>query len=309
VGVRWIALGLALAVLATACGDDEGDPASTSLPEGAVGSTAEPGTGVRTTTVTLVDESRTTPATAGAGARPARELETHLYEPTGTGPFPLIVFAHGLNGHPRKFTTLHRAWAAAGYIVAAPAFPVSNDLAPGGGDFIDLGQQPADMAFVLDQLLGTDSPLTATVDQERVGAGGLSLGGATVYGLAYDDCCRDDRITAAMVLDGNELSFSPDLTRGPPVLLVHADPDPSLPYGNAVANFGRATVPAAFLTLHETAHAEPYENTVDPADDLVEAVTVAWWDRYLRDDPTAVDRMTDAVTAAGPLASWEARLG
>ena len=43
--------------------------------------------------------------------------------PRGKGPFPLIVFAHGSAGHPEKFTKLFSSWAAAGYIVAAPAFP------------------------------------------------------------------------------------------------------------------------------------------------------------------------------------------
>ena len=307
--MRWIALALVLGLLATACGDDAAEPASSAPSERRDPPPAgDQRLDVRATTVTLVDDSRTTPATAGAAERPTRELATHLYEPSGAGPYPLIVFAHGLNGHPRKFTTLHRAWAAAGYIVAAPSFPVSNDLAPGGGDFIDTAQQPADMGFVLDRLLADDTPLTAAVDRDRIGAGGLSLGGATVYGFVYDDCCRDDRIGAAMVLDGNELNFAPDLTRGPPLLLVHADPDLQLPYENAVANFARATVPSAFLTLHETAHAEPFENTIDPADDLVEAVTVAWWDLHLGADQAAVDRMGEAVAAAGPLASWEVRL-
>ena len=80
---------------------------------------------------------------------------------------------------------------------------MSNDEAPGGSEFIDLGEQPADLGFVLDELLGPESRLEAPVDPELIGAGGLSLGGATVYGLVYDDCCRDDRVAAAMVLDGD----------------------------------------------------------------------------------------------------------
>ena len=322
--MRLIAL-LILATLVAACADsaDDADPPAradgTATPDASGddarttrgGDRGEGGTGVRTSVVTLTDMSRSTPATAGAPVRAGRELPTFIYEPEGEGPHPLILFAHGLNGHPEKFTQLHTAWAEAGYVIVAPTFPVSNERAPGGGDFIDLNQQPADLGFVLDQLLGPDPPLVSTVDPNRVGVGGLSLGGATVYGFAYDDCCRDDRAQAALVLDGNELSFTPDLTTGPPLLLIHADPDPSLPYENAVAHFAEATVPAAFLTLHETAHAEPYEDVDDPADDVVEQVTTAWWDRWLGDGSTSADaleRIDAAVTHASDLTSWQARL-
>ena len=48
--------------------------------------------------------------------------------------------------------------------------------------------------------------------------------------------------------------------------------------------------------------------TPDPADDLVEAVTIAFWDRWLAGDETAEDRITAAVTPAA-LASIELDLG
>lgn len=270
---------------------------------------------VRTSVVTLTDASRVTPATAGAGHRSARVLPTHLYEPDGDGPFPLIVFAHGLDGHPRKFTRLLTAWAAAGHIVAVPTFPISNDEAPGGADMVDLHEQPTDMGFVLDELLADSSPVGVDVDPARVGAGGLSLGGATVYGFVYDDEYRDHRVRAAMVLDANELGFAPDLTRGPPLLLIHADPDPTLPYENSAAHFAAATVPAGLLTLHEMAHAEPYEDVDDPADEVVERVTVAWWELWLGDgrhDPGTEGprgRIDAAVAEAAELTTWVARLG
>jgi len=39
------------------------------------------------------------------------------------GPFPLVVFAHGYQLGPDTYARLLRAWARAGYVVAAPAFP------------------------------------------------------------------------------------------------------------------------------------------------------------------------------------------
>lgn len=302
--MRTLGLLSTLTVLAAACGDADGRGAGE----------ADRGGG-RASIVTLTDPGRSTPATAGAPERDGRELVTHLYEPKEPGPHPLVVFAHGLDGHPRKFTRLHRAWARAGYVVAAPAFPVSNDEAPGGGDLVDLAEQPADVRFVLDQLLGPDTPLQADVDPDRIGAGGLSLGGATVYGYAYDDCCRDDRVAAAMVLDGAELAFSPDLSQGPPLLLVHADQDPALPHANAAAHYASAAVPAAFLTLHLTTHAEPFEDTASAADELVITTTTAWWDRWLRpaggasgEEADPLERVEAAVAAVDPLATWQVRV-
>ena len=100
---------------------------------------------------TFVDPSRPTPPGATAAA-PDRTLVTAIYRPTGKGPFPLIVFAHGWNGHPDKFSQLLGAWAGAGYVVAAPAFPLTNSnvAEQNAGDVVN---QPGDMSFVLTQML------------------------------------------------------------------------------------------------------------------------------------------------------------
>ena len=45
-------------------------------------------------------------------------------------------------------------------------------------------------------------------------------------------------------------------------------------------------------------HFEAYEDTPDPADDLVRAVSIAFFDRYLRDDVAAEARLVAAVTPA-----------
>ena len=52
-------------------------------------------------------------------------------------------------------------------------------------------------------------------------------------------------------------------------------------------------------------HAEPYEDTPDPADGLVHEVSIAFWDRYLRDDETGTGRIRSAVRDAGSLASLD----
>ena len=73
---------------------------------GAAGSTS-----VATTTMTFVDTSRSTPPWDGMPGKPSRTLVTTIWYParasgsvaaSGDGPYPLIVFAHGLGARLRS---------------------------------------------------------------------------------------------------------------------------------------------------------------------------------------------------------------
>jgi hypothetical protein len=108
---------------------------------------------------TFVDTTRPTVPSVGP-TLPSRTLATAIYRPNRHGQFPLIVFAHGASGHPVKFTKLFSAWADAGYVVAAPAFPLTNDHAA-SQNLGDLAQQPGDMSFVLDHVLAIEQKRAA----------------------------------------------------------------------------------------------------------------------------------------------------
>jgi len=244
---------------------------------------------VTTLTETFVDSSRPT-APTGTVAMPApqRTLPTTIYLPDGEGPSPLIVFSHGLGGGPQKFTEIHRAWAEAGYVVAAPRFPLTSDANPDHRtDAGDLVQQPADITFVLDELLaaaaGDVGPLAGRIDPERVGAAGLSLGGATTYGLLMNDCCIDPRVRAAVVMAGAVLILTGDndTDRGVPVLALHGDADLALPYALGRSAWESLGGPAWLVTLVGGDHAGPFEDFPTPWDDAVAASTIAFWDATL----------------------------
>jgi dienelactone hydrolase len=268
-------------------------------------------------TETFVDTSRPTAAGAATPAAPDRTLVTTIYRPKGTGPFPTIVFAHGSNGHPDKFTQLLGAWATAGYVVAAPAFPLTNATVPENSKNIsDVVNQPADMSFVLTQLLRENrdrkSRLHGAIDRRHLGAAGLSLGGATTYGVVFDDCCRDRRFAAAMVLDGIHLPMSSStggqlrLDGHVPLLIAHSDTDPTIPYSTARAAYDEAKPPVWFVTLHGASHATQWENDPTPYDSADEHLTVDFWDATLRGEKSAFARLQRDATVPD-LVSIESR--
>ena len=250
---------------------------------------------------TFVDRSRRTVPSAGP-ALPSRTLVTSIYRPNGNGPFPLVLFAHGIIGHPDKFTKLFAVWANAGFAVAAPAFPLTNLLAKGALDNMgDVENQAPDLKFVLEQVLAMNgrrgSRLFHAIDAQRIGAAGLSLGGVTTYDFVFGACCRDVHVVAAEVLDG----FRPNvpLDGHVPMLIAHSDSDPLIPYSNAVAAFRAARAPVWFVTLRGASHATQWENDATPYDHVDEQLTTDFWQATLGGDARAFARLQQDATVAG----------
>jgi len=254
------------------------------------------------TQVTLVDSTRKTEAGEQTPEKPERTLETWIFQPEDKGPFPLIVFSHGLGGHPTKFTKLLTAWATAGFVVAAPAFPLTNNTTAGfAKNWTGVASQPGDVSFVIDQMLArNDDPndaLHGKLMPDRIGVGGLSLGGATTYGVAFNDCCRDDRIQAVEVLAGAQLPVGGEyrLDGHVPLLIMHGDKDPALPYQLAVDAYAKADGPVWFVTLFGAGHAEPFEDFPSKHDQLDEEITTQFWVGTLGSDAAELDAIrTDA---------------
>jgi predicted dienelactone hydrolase len=253
-------------------------------------------------TTTFVDHSRATPANGTAPALPYRTLQTFiLYPATGSptakpvanapeshngGPFPLIVFAHGLDSNGLIYFPLIAEWAEAGFVVVAPTFPLSNLLAPGGDTAKDLVNQPGDMSFVLTQVLRLSAMkgnfLSGMIDPRRIAGVGHSLGAMTVLAWAENTCCEDHRIDAAVIIDGTESTFGNGKFfegRTVPILVMHGTADQTIPYANGVKIYNDATTPkymisligaphVSFLQLSSTPLATPKWQNVD-----VESVT------------------------------------
>jgi predicted dienelactone hydrolase len=285
----WVVVAV-LVLAVSACNSTNKSASSPATSAASTTTTTRPalGTGpVRRVTVTFVDRSRPTVDPDHLRSAPARTLPTDIYIPPGPGPFPLIVHAHGSGGDPAKFSILFGVWARQGYVVAAPTFPLSNDRTPGPTIIGDYQNQALDMRFVIEQLLGmsahTGDELSQKIDASRVGVSGLSLGGATTYGVAFNSCCRDTHVRAAIIMSGIKLPFTGGTYNfaGTPVLIFHGTNDPLIPYHTAPTAYSAAAPPKYFVTLIGAGHAPPYENTPDPHDALVLKVTSDFWNTYL----------------------------
>jgi dienelactone hydrolase len=213
------------------------------------------------------------------------------------GPFPLIVFGHGYNITPAPYAPLLRAWARAGYVVAAPIFPYSNPYAPGGPSQGDLVNQPGDMSFVITRVLAGDARshgiLSRLVNRHQVAVTGQSDGGSTALAAAYNSHYRDRRIGAAMILSGARIprvggyDFAPGT---PPLLAVQGTADTVNSPSSTYNYFSLARPPKFLLSLLGASHLPPYTSQ-QPQLGIVERVTIAFLDRYLKHAPGAKARM------------------
>ena len=259
--------------------------------------------GVDVDTETFVDTSRPTAAGAQTPARPERTLVTRIAHPISGGPYPLLVLSHGATGHPDEYEETIPRWAAEGFVVAAPMFPLTNRDVPGAMSNIgDVVNQPGDVSFVIDQVLAaardSGSSLHGRVDAEAIGVVGHSLGAATTWAVSFDTVRRDDRIDSTVIfaglaypMPGGEL----DLGSGLPLLVMHGDAD-DVPLSGDLVLYEQAAAPKWFVTLKGAEHRLAFTDEASPYDDLVTRTVVDFWHGTLDGDDAALARVTEDAT-------------
>jgi dienelactone hydrolase len=235
----------------------------------------------------FVDRSRT--IRLPGGRRVPRALDTVVRYPAAGSSYPLIVFGHGYALTPATYARLLRAWTEAGYVVAAPVFPLENTAAPGGPNESDLINQPEDMSFVIARLLAlnarTGSVLFGKIDSSRIAIAGHSDGAETALAVAYDHRFRDPRVAAAVVLSGAALpGMGAFPQRGPPLLAVQGTADPINAPSTSAGFFRLARRPKFLLWLLGASHLPPYTEQ-EPQLGIVEQATTAFLDHYLKGRP------------------------
>jgi predicted dienelactone hydrolase len=253
---------LAAAVLLAGCDDsDDGELPTPSVELPTPEELTAPGPyAVGVTTYELVDTSRPTAASGDVPASDERLLTTEVWYPAvadasipdgrdlaadaSGGPYPLIVFAHGLSASRLFYPEYTRHLASHGYVVAAPDFPLTRIGTPGGTRFLDTINQAGDVSFVIDRMLEFNATsghlLNGVIDGETIGLTGHSGGGfttlLTVYGVYGAE--RDERIDAGVSISGSGCFYQADDVDdvGVPMMFLTGSEDLIIPRrGNRVA--------------------------------------------------------------------------
>lgn len=250
------------------------------LPSGEPAASTEGPYVVGERTTTFVDSTRGTNADPARGllAHPDRTLVTTILYPAvgiaskvaarakppvvgatpAPGSFPMVEFSHGVTATGPEYVPVIQSWVRAGYIVAAPTFPLTSGP---GASIADVVNQPADVSFVITSMtaLGADptDPLFGHIAPNCTAIAGHSLGAITTLATVYDSCCAEPRARAAISLSGWALPIDGgNYTNAPPVplLLVHGDADGTVPYSASQQAFAELHGFRWFVTMHGAGH-------------------------------------------------------
>ena len=325
--MRWPAALLgAISLFAVACGDDGGGaspPVATTSTAGTPRTTSTTSTTTSTMStqapagrpyeidsrqLTFVDETRPTPETANSEPLPTRTIDVWIDLPVTDEPRPLLIFSHGLTGHPTSHG-LHRSdLARQGFVVVAPAFPLTNGRVDGAGLNVgDIDGQIGDVSFLVDAVMA-DPDVGPRIDPDRIGAIGHSLGGLTTAGAALSPG-GDDRFGAAIVMSAG---FGPpryDLA----VLVLHGDADLTVPIASSETSYALLAGRRMFVVLQGGDHVDGIIDDESEHGEAVRGLTAAFFAHELGVDAghvAAIDGLPldsvtiEAGTAAGPLKDW-----
>ena len=132
-----------------------------------------------------------------------RSVPVKIYYPKeGAGPFPIIIFSHGLGGSRDNYEYLGRHWSGCGYVSVHVQHIGSDDgvwkevplaqrmaaMQRAAMNIFNSINRPLDCKFVIDQLikLNTDatSPLKGRLDTKSIAIAGHSFGGYTTLAVA-----------------------------------------------------------------------------------------------------------------------------
>lgn len=280
-------------------------------------------------------------------AKRSRTVPVKIYSPHGAGPFPVIVFSHGLGGSREGYEYLGRYWAAHGYVSVHLQHPGSDNSvwrgAAGRQGLRDaISSQTArdralDVHFAIDQLqrLNTDTawPLHGKLDLRHIGMAGHSFGANTtllIAGMAArGGTLADPRVQCAIALSSpTPVSKNYDaLYAGIKIPMLHMtgtkDISPVDP-GNSRASDRRIPydhihgADAYLATFADGDHMlfsgrEPLTRHV-PSDErnhlLIQEATTAFWDAYLKGSHKALTWLRDGFAKElGSNGVWEQKRG
>lgn len=249
----------------------------------------------------------------------------------GCARFPLVVFSHGFSGCGTQVVYLTEELARRGYIVAAPDHRDALCSVTGKGSFHSIKTDQSffepnkwderthadrrdDLERTIDWMLGS-SELKSAIAPGKIGLVGHSLGGYDVLGLAGGwESWTDRRVGAVVAMSPYATPFmAKNRMRAirVPVMYQGAQWDIGItPYlrGDKGA-FGLSNAPKYYVELKLGGHFE-WTNLPCGSDRvsrclssksnprLIDEYAIAFLDRYLKEDATALSRLDGKGLAA-----------
>lgn len=204
-----------------------------------------------------------------------RDLPVKIYRPAGAGPFPVVLFSHGLGGSREGGHLWGSYWAEHGLLAIHLQHSGSDEAVWQGASgsrmlalksaasVRQLQARVADVRFALDELARRKSasdPILAVADLAHVGMSGHSFGAVTTQSVAGERFpllgarMSESRLAAF-------LAFSPSGR------------------GNAEASF--AAIERPFFSITGTEDADPLGSGLTPADRLKPFAAMPKGDKYL----------------------------
>lgn len=182
-----------------------------------------------------------------------RKVPVKIYFPkSGDGPFPLIIFSHGLGGSREGYEYLGRYWAAHGYVSVHLQHPGSDTALLQGTNVVEIAtnlrraaanpenaiNRPLDVSFAIDQLRKLnreEPPLEHRLDLDHIGMAGHSFGAFTTLAIAGE---------IFGVPGGKEISFTDPRVKAAVVM------SPPVPVNKSGLDrdFGKIQIPCLFMT-------------------------------------------------------------
>lgn len=256
-----------------------------------------------------------------------RVVSLLVYLPSATEPAPIVLFSHGLGGTKEGSAFLGTHWASRGYVAVFLQHPGSDDSAwkdvppsrrmqalQAAASIKNFLARTQDVPAVLDQLAlwhkQTSHPLAGRLDLNRIGMSGHSFGAITTQALSGQSSGEgartftDSRIKAAIAMSPmppkrgepadvfSKVKIPWFLMTGSKDFSIVADATPE-----TRAVIFKALPPGSKyeLILHNAEHSAFTERPL-PGDRerrnpnhhrAILALSTAFWDAYLREDPKA----------------------
>lgn len=235
----------------------------------------------------IVDTTRGTPGNCEHGNLPYRDIWIQYRYPTQPGRYPLLVFAHGWNANPDSYGAFLDDLASAGYVVAAPVFPVAKHTpCRGNGYAPDIAQQARDVSAVITHVITPGTPANHLIEPvTSTGVLGHSDGGMTAALMARGAGYHDWRVGAYAEISGAIPAGFATAPNQVPVLAVNGWSDP---INNPVwaDRFYTSSLPAKAEFLAVGNH-DSILNGADPYTFATRDAVAAFFDRWIRGDVTA----------------------